>query len=72
MTWLTAVNLLLKVAGGILDHLREGRLIQAGADAEQVEQQRAVAQSIKRARRAVQRARVDAHVGELRDKYRRR
>ena len=70
MTWLTAVTLLLRVVGGILDHLREGRLIQAGADAEQVEQQRAVAQSIKRARRAVERARIDA--GELRDKYRRR
>ena len=61
---------MLKVVGGILDHLREGRLIQAGADAEQTQQQRAVAQSIKRARRAVERARIDA--GELRDKYRRR
>ena len=70
MTWLTAVNLLLKVVGGILDHLREGRLIQAGADAELVRQQLAVAKSIKRARRAVERARINA--GELRDKYRRR
>ena len=70
MTWLTAVTLLLRVVGGILDHLREGRLIQAGADAETLAQQLAAAKSIKRAKRAVERARIDA--GRLRDKYRRR
>ena len=69
MTWLTLVNLVLKVVGGVLDHLRESRLIRAGVDAEQARERLAVVKNIQRARRAVDRARID--VSQLRDKYRR-
>jgi hypothetical protein len=70
MSWLTLVNLLLKVVGSVLDHLHETRLVKAGANMEQLKEHLVVAQHIVRARRAVDHARVDA--SKLRDKYRRK
>jgi hypothetical protein len=70
VSWLTLVNLLLKVVGGILNYLHETRLIKAGADAEQLKELLVVSQNVVRARRAVDRARVDAN--KLRNKYRRK
>ena len=70
MTWLTLITLLLKIAGGALDYLQKNRLIKAGADAEQTKKHLAMVQNINRARRAVDRARVDAI--QLREKYRRK
>ncbi|MDP6785569.1 MAG: hypothetical protein QGI13_00430 [Rhodospirillales bacterium] len=58
------------MAVAVLAYLQESRLIRAGADAEQARERLAVAQNIGRARRAVDRARVDAD--RLRQKYRRK
>ena len=67
MTWLTLVNLLLKVVGGVLNHLHESRLIQAGKDAATVAEIKTINRHIRRARSAVNRAAIDAT--ELRNKY---
>ena len=70
MTWVTLVNLLLKVVGGVLNHLYESRLIQAGKDAATVAEIKTINRHIRRARSAVNRAAIDAT--ELRNKYRRK